>query len=251
MLASLRIYLSPGLQEKLQRFGTSSFKSASASARFHTCKPNTHHTLPILFFASLLPLISADFLIANATACTGPFPINTCTHGVKVLSGTNDATEYTCDHLIRAQDSNYLSGGTAGPHGMNVVAKQGICDSGRLEFVKDGYISSNDSPITRTTMSNANHPHIPSKLDFKNFKNFLLSQTAGNSSAQEANDKRTKGMSADEKKSGGDEGKEEEWTLVDSEKERIAKELEAEAELRQENAVLDDIEEKFEPTIGK
>ncbi|SMR43505.1 unnamed protein product [Zymoseptoria tritici ST99CH_3D1] len=97
-----------------------------------------HLSLPFLFLTSIFPLISADFLVANATACTGAFPINTCTHGVKVLSGTNNATQYTCDHLIRAQDNNYLSGGTAGPHGMNVVAKQGICDSGRLEFVKDG-----------------------------------------------------------------------------------------------------------------
>ncbi|EGP92745.1 unnamed protein product [Zymoseptoria tritici ST99CH_1A5] len=100
-------------------------------------------------------------------------------------------------------------------------------------------------------MSNANRPHILPKLNFKNFKNFLLSQTAGNSSAQEANDKRMEQMSADEKKSGGDEGKEEEWTLVDSEKERIAKELKAEAEVRTENAVLDEIEESFGPTVGK
>lgn len=65
--------------------------------------------------------------------------IQQCYHGAKILSGTNNETDYTCKKLVPAQDSHYIHNGTTGPFGSLYVSSEGgICDSGRLDFEKDG-----------------------------------------------------------------------------------------------------------------
>ncbi|KAF2163717.1 hypothetical protein M409DRAFT_25903 [Zasmidium cellare ATCC 36951] len=96
-------------------------------------------TKPFLLFTTLLPLASADFFVSNTSVCMGSFGIAQCYTGAKVLSGTNNKTDYTCSHLVPAQDDHYLSNGTAGPFGSDhLIVNGGLCDSGKLKFVKDG-----------------------------------------------------------------------------------------------------------------
>lgn len=88
--------------------------------------------------ATLISTTSADFLISNSSVCMGSFLVRNCYHGVKVLSGIHPKTDYTCSHLIHAQDNHYISNGTAGPHGDDhLISRGGICDSKNLKFVKD------------------------------------------------------------------------------------------------------------------
>lgn len=93
---------------------------------------------PILI-GSLMSVASADFFVSNTSVCMGTFIVQSCYIGVKVLSGVNNVTDYTCSHLVHAEDNNYIHNGTAGPWGDGRVSSEGgICDSGRLDFVKDG-----------------------------------------------------------------------------------------------------------------
>ncbi|USW48967.1 hypothetical protein Slin15195_G022860 [Septoria linicola] len=85
---------------------------------------------------------SADFFVSNTSVCMGAFLISHCTHGVKVLSNVaNDTKEapYTCDHLVHAEDNNYIHNGTMTPFlGDDFVSSaSGICGSGQLDFIKD------------------------------------------------------------------------------------------------------------------
>lgn len=91
-----------------------------------------------ILLASFLATASADFYVSNTTVCMGAFIVHNCLDGAKVLSGVSNKTDYTCSHLVPAQDEHYLSNGTAGPFGsLNPVSHGGICDSGKLKFVKD------------------------------------------------------------------------------------------------------------------
>ncbi|KAF7191182.1 hypothetical protein HII31_07542 [Pseudocercospora fuligena] len=108
----------------------------------------------LTLLATFLAGVSADFLMSNTSICMGTLMIQQCYHGVKVLSQTNETDNgkgYQCNHLVHAQDNNYIHNGTAGPFGSPYVSSDGgICDSGRLDFVKDGeeYIVNDKSGST-------------------------------------------------------------------------------------------------------
>lgn len=95
-------------------------------------------TISVLL-ATFLSTASADFFVSNTSVCMGTFIVQNCFHGVAVLSGVSNKTDYTCSHLVGAQDNHYMSNGTAGPFGSDhMVVNGGICDSGKLKFLKDG-----------------------------------------------------------------------------------------------------------------
>lgn len=96
-----------------------------------------HLVLSSLF--ALLTITSADFFISRSFVCMGTGLAQNCYYGVKVLSGTSETTDYTCSHLVPAEDRHYIHNETAGPHGSDYIASAGgICDSGQLKFIKDG-----------------------------------------------------------------------------------------------------------------
>ncbi|KAF2216742.1 hypothetical protein CERZMDRAFT_92814 [Cercospora zeae-maydis SCOH1-5] len=96
----------------------------------------------LLVFTLATPT-AADFLVSNTTVCMGAFPFSRCIRGVKVLSNiANDTKDapFTCSHLVRAEDSNYIHNGTMAPFtgGEAVISDGGVCGSGQLNFVKGG-----------------------------------------------------------------------------------------------------------------